>query len=126
MKIIVTDMADEQGHTPAEKDLTVLAPNGTEYTTDLIGNTGKHADADGVMRMTTDEYLWWDAYIRGAELTEAETLTAAELIKDEFGGDADKAAAFIRAEIGDQSNEMGDERSAAIRVINTLITQARQ
>lgn len=126
MKVIVTDMADAQGHTPAEKDLTALAPNGLEYTTDLIGNTGKHADADGVMRMTTDEYLWWDAYIRGEELTEAETLTAAELIKDEFGGNAENAAAFIRAEIGDQSNEMNDERAAAIRVMNTLITHARQ
>lgn len=126
MKIFVTDMADEQGNMPAVKELAVFAPNRTEWTVDLLGNAGKHADADGVMRMTTKEYLWWEAYIRGAELTEAETLTAAELLKDDFGGDAEKAVAYIKDQIADQSNEMDDERGVAIRVISQMITNARQ
>lgn len=109
MKILVKDLLDKDGHAPAEKELVAMSDNGIEYTAELLGNHGIHANADGVVEMDTETWLWWQNYLADAAITEQDVEKIVDLLADDFES-REAAKAYVLNEIVGQANELAAER----------------
>jgi len=90
---------------------------GIDYSMDLLGNAGIHADADAdtdAVTMDQEDFEWWQNYIEGHEATEREC----EELAAQAGVQYSEIQVKVFEYMGQQ--DMENERDRAIQMLAEL------
>ena len=102
------------------KTLSIVDRNGTDYTQDLIGNTGALIDGQFEREGDTSIYIadqatydWWNQYIQDYNQTE----TDVDALAEELGIERQIIVARISDNLG---GDYGDDRKCAIQAMDEI------